>query len=62
MSTTITLAQANRNRPPGRKASKEPTITQMESAGAEVNVREPTGFFTNLQVKDWATLIIIAPS
>jgi hypothetical protein len=34
----------------------------MESAGAEVNVREPTGFFTNLQVKYWATLIIIALS
>jgi filamentous hemagglutinin family protein len=37
-------------------------MTQMENAGAQVNVRTPTGFFTNLQVKDWATLIIIAPS
>jgi hypothetical protein len=37
-------------------------MTQMESAGAQVNVRTPTGFFTNLQVKQWATLIIIALS
>ncbi|MEO5319299.1 hypothetical protein PV761_12030 [Arthrobacter sp. CC3] len=35
-------------------------MTHMESAGAQVNVRAPTGFFTYLQVKQWAMLFIIA--